>query len=294
MLQYNRGGIMKEFQLDIIRFIQQAMSPILNRLVEGITMLGEEEFLIIAIAFIYLVLNKKFGQKIVYIMLTSMTLNTVVKNLVQAPRPIGEPGVITIRAETAGGYSFPSGHTQNISTFLGGVMNKVKKSWFTILSIVSIILVAVSRLYLGVHYPIDVIIGAGLGITIALVGSYIFDLYSKHQMLILMTASVFLPFAIYFGIRGDVLSGDFFRSYGLLLGFLAAIAFEERFVNFSLQIPHWKKAIRFVLGVALLLGLQLGLKLLFPDYFIFHMLRYFLIAFIGLGIYPFLFHHFRF
>ncbi len=285
---------MKEFQLNIIRFIQQAMTPILDRVAEGITMLGEEEFLIVAIAFIYLVLNKKFGQKIVYIMLASMTLNTVIKNLVQAPRPIGEPGIITIRAETAGGYSFPSGHTQNISTFLGGVMNKIKKSWFTVLSIVLIILVAVSRLYLGVHYPIDVIIGAGLGVAVALIGSYIFDSYSKHQMLILMTVAIFLPFAIYFGIRGDVLSGDFFRSYGLFLGFLAAIVFEEKYVNFTMQIPLWKKAVRLVFGVSLLLGLQLGLKAIFPDNSLFHLLRYFLIAFIGLGIYPYLFHRFHF
>ncbi len=286
--------ILKEFQLEIIRFIQQVSSPFLDTLSEYITMLGEETLAIALIALFYYAINKETGKKLVFIILSSNLVNGVIKNLVKCPRPIGEEGIRTLREETATGYSFPSGHTQGAATLFPGIALQLKKRWPLIVAIIIIVLVALSRLYLGVHYPLDVLVGGLLGIGLAILGNYLYDRVGNSKLLFLIVLAVMLPFGIVFLIDNNPLTFDFFKIYGLFLGAFLAFLFEERFVQFETKVPLWKKIIRLVLGLAIIIGVKSGLKIVLPDLSYFHLLRYLITAFVGLGLFPWVFKKLQF
>lgn len=280
---------MKEFQLDIIRGIQSISNSFLDKVAQIVTFLGEETIVIIIIGLFYYVFNKEFGKKLAYVVLTSGLVNGVVKNFVKAPRPIGEEGIRSLRTETATGYSFPSGHTQNAAALYSSVVRYSKKKvWPKIIVAVIIVLVALSRLYLGVHYPVDVIVGGVLGVAISIIGMLLYDKV-KTNTLFLATAGIMVPFVVIFAIQNNPLFNDFFKMFGMFCGATLAIMFEARYVNFDNKSAWWKRLIRIVVGLALIVGIQQGLKLVFPDVFYCHIIRYFLMAFVGLGLWPYIF-----
>jgi membrane-associated phospholipid phosphatase len=97
---------------EVIKFVQSFSNPFLDRLFQYITMMGEEYFFVIALTLIYWCIDKRFGYKIGFAILGSTALNSGIKEIFKVPRPIGEDGIRSLRTETAGGYSFPSGHTR--------------------------------------------------------------------------------------------------------------------------------------------------------------------------------------
>ena len=290
---------MKEIQLKFIRAIQGLSNPFLDELFNIITFFGEATFIILIIGYLYWVYDKKYGQKVVTVMVTSLVFNNAIKGVVKANRPfMDDDTIINKRASTATGYSFPSGHSQTAATMYTMLMTKFKQNWVKILMPILIILVMFSRMYLGAHYPVDVIIGAGLGIAFALILPLILNKIDDFRWLLAIEIVLFIPFATLYFIRQDVLTYDFFKMYGMLIGFLLAYIYEKKFVNFTNDVSKGKKALRLLLGVLILAGLQGGLKLLFNTIFptanfaltaSLHMIRYGIIAFVGLGLYPHLF-----
>ena len=146
----------------------------LTALFEGITILGEETLIILLVVALWFAVDGKLAQKVFFVTICSTGLNGVVKNIAQVPRPF-DKGITPVRQETATGYSFPSGHTQNFATVSTFFAIKFKKQWFTILVSILIAMVAFSRLYLGVHYPSDVLVGMISGIFMAFLGEKIVD-----------------------------------------------------------------------------------------------------------------------
>lgn len=281
---------MKEFQLEIIRFIQQFMNPILDQFFILVTQLGEETLAIVLMAVLYFGYKKQVGKKIMFFLLTSLTLNNSLKFLLRLPRPIGEAGIISLRPETATGFSFPSGHSQMAGTLYPSLINVIKKQWYTILAILIVILVAISRVYLGVHYPIDAIVGAFLGIAVVVGGEVLFKYYKNETYIFGITSFVFLPFAIIFLFDGDAQSAaDFFKVYGLLIGVFTALEYEKKFIDFKDSKEMKNRIIRVIGAIVVILGIKEGVKLITPDMFVFDFIRYFLMAFVGIGLYPHLF-----
>lgn len=297
------------FQLDIIKWLQDNGSALWDSIWSTITTLGESYFAIVIIALIYWVLDKKLGQKFVYIIAGSQVINGTIKGLVKAPRPFQNTesyDIINKRPSTATGYSFPSGHTQSVSTIMGFIAWHVKKYWLTILSVILIIAVAVSRMYLGAHYPVDVLVGGILGVVLAIFGSILYDKQKDPKKLVLFTIIVFLPFAIFYIFQFNPYNYDFFKMYGMLIGFYLGYLFEDKFVKFNLNIPLWKKIVRYVVGLILVIGVYLGLSSLFGIFAptdevinvlpgqvvltdIMSLIRYCLVTFIAIGVYPWIF-----
>ena len=128
--------------LEILKYIQSFSNPILDSFFEIVTMLGEDLFFIFVIAIFYWCFNKNLGYKLAFIYLTSGTINTMIKEIIKFPRPIGYEGIRSIRVETAGGYSFPSGHTQQTTSLFTTLMIVFKKKWRYFVGIISMLLVA--------------------------------------------------------------------------------------------------------------------------------------------------------
>ena len=272
-----------EFELNIIRAIQSIANPFLDGLFQFITMFGEEAILIPLIAVIYWAFNKKMGEYIAYASLTSVLVNGAIKDIFKAKRPIGEPGIRSLRVETATGYSFPSGHTQGTASFWSAIAIYLKNNYMYAISALIIILVAISRLYLGVHYPKDVLFGAIFGILTSFITYKLFNKVNNKTALYFITFIIFIPALLY------AHSADFIKGMGTFLGFALGIYVEKKYVNFSVEGKSVNKILRVVIGLAILILLKVGLKAVFPNKLVFHFLRYFIIVFFGIGIYPAIF-----
>ncbi|MBE7036035.1 MAG: phosphatase PAP2 family protein [Ruminococcaceae bacterium] len=282
---------MFQAEIEFLKALEQLRTGFLNTFFECVTVLGEETVAILLMAVIYFLYDKKLVYRIFFLTATSLSVNHLIKNFVKLPRPFFSGKVSCVRAETATGYSFPSGHTQNFSTWSFSFGLYLKKHWLTISALFLTILIAFSRMYLGAHYPIDVLIGALLGFFFAIAGNIMYDKIENKNILRLAVVLILLPFAVYFSFRPDPLYADFYKCYGLQIGLFLVVPFEEKFIQLSFDCSLGKKILRVFIGLILAFTAKILLKklcfsTLLPLSFLLDCLRYFLLIVIVLGIYP--------
>ncbi len=282
------------FELEFLKYLEGLRTEFWNTFFEFVTALGEESLLIVLMAVIYFLYDKNLARKFFFITAFSIGTNCIIKNFVRLPRPFADGKVSCVRPETATGYSFPSGHTQTVATWYNALAQHTKRLWGRALAIALTLLVAFSRLYLGAHYPSDVIAGAALGIFFAYAGGYLFDKIKNKNLLYGGAVLLLLPFAVYFFATADAQYADFFKFYGLLIGFLCAVVFEEKFVALDCRASFGKKFARVLIGVILAAVVKEVLKKLFACdnlqlSLALDALRYFALVFIVLGLCPWAF-----
>lgn len=269
---------------------------LLYYLMNFISMFGEETILVGLVGLIYWGFDKHRGEKIGFMMITATLFNPLLKNIVKRTRPFdsGE-GIYNFRDET--GYSFPSGHSSGSASTLVGtaVVYKDKKyKWLIALAVVIPILVALSRTYLGAHYPTDVICGLALGVGVVFLIDWLYKIVPNKYWL--YGGMLIVGIAGFFYCTTD----DFYTSYGILLGFVCGLLFEEKVTKFDNTKVWWRIILRVIVGGALFLGLNEVIKLIvgaiYPTYDtnvwferIFRALRYCLVVFTLIGVYPILF-----
>lgn len=281
--------------IEIIEFLQSFRNVFFDGFFSFISFLGEEYVYITVFAVVYYAIDKKMGEFLAFALFTTAGINTVIKGIVSAPRPFEKyPNrVENLRPDTATGHSFPSGHTQNFTTFAFVAGFYKQDNRILIGAGILSILMAMSRMYLGVHFFEDVTVSLVLGVVLAYVLSKVYNKYSGTKQLeyIYYGIIVFLTPFLFF-----ITNKDFYTSYGLLLGFSLAMSFEKRFVNFTISSKISHKIIRVILGLIVMMGLQIGLK---PVFGLLHasemlqivldLIRYMLVAFVGLGVFPIVF-----
>lgn len=282
----------------VSEFIQSFRSSFFDLFFNLISFLGEESVYILLLSIIYFTIDKKKGELLSFTMFFTGIFNNTIKGIVDAPRPFEKyPDKITnLRPETSTGSSFPSGHTQIFSSFWMSVYLEFRKRFLLYIAIIFSILMALSRLYLGVHFLEDVLVSIVLGFGAAyLIHKYVSPLDERKRMVVYVTTFVlFLPFVLILN------TADLYKTYGLLIGFIFALLFEHKYVRFEIHNNLKKNCVRVVLGLLLMLSVQLGFKVIF-DFSIFSfipsnvldMIRYTLITFLGLGVYPILFPKFN-
>lgn len=257
------------WEISILQFIDSLRGEILNNIFQLITFTGEGILLIGIMCILYWCINKELGLKFGFIMLLSTLGNGFIKNIVKAQRPF-ELGVIEgIRKHTATGYSFPSGHTQSATTFWLTVMLYVKEKWVYYVGALMIGLVALSRIYLGVHWPVDILGAIFIGVAFTIMGYFVFE---RFQMLGIATL-LFICLLI-----GSTLILNFDRDYtkalGSIIGFLIGVVLERRYISFSTEGLLGVQALKVIMGFGGLIVLVGGLKFALPQLMIFDFLRY--------------------
>lgn len=278
-------------QVEILKVIQKMSNSFLDKVFIRATMMGEEYFLIFVTVMIFWCINKKVGYKLGFVVLTSSILNSVIKDVFHAllvdgklgdkakaffhiNRPIGEPGIRSLRVKTATGWSFPSGHTQETVSLWGTLMLTLRKRWVYSLGTVYILLVGFSRLYLGVHWPSDVVGGLIIGVLWTLLACWVFDKsYENHNKALLLCAIVPMLFGMLYWKESS-----YYKLCGMLCGFYIGYNIEDKFINFNVNASFWDQIIKLLSGIAVIFLIKIVVKLILPVSIISNFIRYFIIG----------------
>lgn len=283
---------------EIIVFLQSKVTPTLQKFYEAVTFLGDVYALILIIGFIYWGYKKDFGKKISYYAISALLVSTTLNNIVKRRRPYfdhedikclkprtdeGDPYDSLIQ-----GYSFPSGHaTDSVSTY--GVLGiKTKNKLLKVIFFLLPIIIGLSRLVLGVHYPTDILAGWIISSLMILIISRI----NNKKIIYVIIVSV--------GIIGCFFSrsADYYSVFGIALGFVVGFSYEEKYVNFDNTKNVWFMILRTIVGLVSFLVLDTILKLPFSESFLatttnlsllVRTVRYAICSFVLMGIYPKLF-----
>lgn len=268
--------------IEIVKAIQSIENSFFDVFFNTVTMLGEEIFIILVLVAIYFAYDKKFGEYLGYSLLTSLLLNAGLKNIFKADRPFqADSSIVNKRPETAGGYSFPSGHTQGCSAVFSSLYVYKRKRWLLIVGIIAVTLVGVSRMYLGVHFPKDVLVGCALSILVSIGCYYLMKKFPNHKILLFaLTGVIFIPMLFFAQTK------DFFTNFGMYYGFVLGVFVENKFINFENTKVWWKKLLRIVLALVVVVAVKEGFKLFLPEENWAHLLRYGFMTFAGIGIAP--------
>lgn len=270
------------FSMSVLFWLESIRNPVLDAVMSFFTYFGSEILFIVLALLVFWCVDKKEGYYLLFVGFFGTILNQFLKLVCRIPRPWVRDERLTVvkgAKADAGGYSFPSGHSQNVTGTLGGIARWEKNRILRIVCVAVLLLTCFSRMYLGVHTPLDV--GVGLGTAVVL----IFVFYPlmkkaaespKTMAILLGVMSVLsLAFVLYANLTSfsdvnatnweNIIEGrkNSFSLFGALLGFCVAYPIERRYVRFSEKAVWWVQAVKLVGGLVGLLAVKEGLKLVF-------------------------------
>ncbi|SHK18257.1 PAP2 superfamily protein [Hathewaya proteolytica DSM 3090] len=272
-------------QLKLLLYLQSIRSPLLTYIFLTFTMSIETPVVILFSSILYWTVDKVFGMELLFNLSTNITLNSGLKDLIRFPRPIGSKNLTSLHLPTATGYSFPSGHTQIATTFWESMMLHFKHSYMYIIGTIFIICIGFSRIYLGVHWPTDVIgaIVTGTMCTLLCHKAFNYILNTKKNSILIY---IYIPFLIICFILKD---GSYIKVAGLYGGLILGYILESKFVKFSTKVPLKDKIMRGLLGILSLFLFYLALDYTFPSYLILIYLKYFATCCFAIAFVPYMF-----
>jgi membrane-associated phospholipid phosphatase len=252
-----------QWGLELIRAVQSVHGPVLDTMFKAITFMGEEDFFLVLLPLILWCVDFAFGARLAFFFLFSAFVNAGMKGLFAHPRPFDlDPAV---KLHDAQGYGFPSGHSQSAVIVWGAIASYVRKRWVWAVAILLMLLIGFSRIYLGVHFPTDVLGGWALGAI--LLAGYILLVPRVEAWLKQAGLAVRLALVIVMPLVLVLIypSNDSLSAMGVFLGAGAGIVLTGQWVPFDASGPLWQRVVRLLLGAVVLLALRFGLKAIFPD-----------------------------
>lgn len=287
-----------EWEVAFIRWLQAVIPEAVGHILILFTILGSETVIVGIVGAIYWSYNKQWGKRLGLGMALALSTGPLVKNLALRRRPyMDDPGIRCLMAPDKGpdiynikdmGYSMPSIHSINAVSLFGGLAGLVKRNWLRAVLVGTVLIVGLSRNYVGVHYPTDVLAGWLNGIIVLTLVPVIMAHRKSYLQVAVIAGVVTLPGWFY------CTSNDFFTAYGVLWGLLLSFHFEETH-PFENTTVLWKGLVRVVLGLAIFMALSEGLKLPFPRAireaenllaYLIRAGRYFAASFTIMGLYP--------
>ena len=263
--------------MGLLRFFEAHRTPVFDSIMSALTLLGEENALIALGLIILWCVNKKWGFRLFFMGLFGSGLNQLLKAVFLIPRPwVLDPEFTIVESsrEAASGYSFPSGHTQSAFMLFGTLALWLKKRFVYIGGAVLILLVGVSRLYLGVHTPLDVGVSLLTGLLLLLLAAPLYkkaDSSQNTEFIILCAGALFCVITLLYVLFAPVTAlnviefdADGIKSMFTIVGAMLALVLswwaDTRYLNFSVEAKWWVQALKAIFGLGLILALRLLLK----------------------------------
>ena len=263
--------------MSFLYWLESIRCPFLDAVMQAFTCFGEElAFLLLALTIFWCV-SKEEGYYLLFVGFFGTVLNQFLKLLCRIPRPwVRDPSFTIVESARsgAGGYSFPSGHTQNAVAAYGGMFCITKKLWVRVVCMALALLIPFSRLYLGVHTPLDVGVSFLIGWLLVLAFYPLLEeighrgeVLERIWLILLVPAALFLLYALRVraGASGDAANFDHavktaWTMLGLVLGAIVSVFADRHYTRFETQAVWWAQILKVVLGLALTLAVRVALK----------------------------------
>ena len=251
--------------IEVVLWFQQ-FSPGFDLPFQALTFLGDETFYLMFMPLVYWSIDRRTGAALFILLLFSAYLNAMAKVMVDQPRPFNYDARVKPLGH-AGGGGMPSGHTQNSVVIWGYLARQHRKTSGWVIAGFFMIGIPLSRIYLGVHFPTDLVGGYLLGALILILfirfaprlENWLAEKGFVRQLLLALVLPMLLIFLNPTG-NTYVLS-----MIAALFGVSAGFVLERRYVRFSSDGLVRKRIIRYLLGIVILIGLWVGLRLAFAS-----------------------------
>ena len=305
----------------------QSLGAWLEPPMEFLTFLGQEDFFFLVLPFVYWSIDAGLGLRIAFILSASNYLNAIVKVLFAAPRPYWVSAEVEPYSMESS-FGIPSGHAQNAVAIWGIMAAWLKRPWAWAAAFTLAFLIGLSRLYLGVHFPHDILVGWLLGLLLLFVwirfwrpvaawlkqktfGQQVTLAFVISLIMVALGLLATLPLSAYVfpvewtdnalraGPVPDPVSLEgILTSAGAFLGLAAGAAWIAARGGYRTSGPLTKRALRYLVGLVGVMIFWYGLGEIFPrgETFVPLLLRYIRYTLVGLWVTagaPWLFFHFK-
>lgn len=262
--------------MQLLYWFENIRIPVLNECMLAVTRLGEETAFLVAALIVFWCMDKYKGYYVLSVGLTGTVLSQLLKLICRIPRPWVRDESFTIleaAREGAGGYSFPSGHTQSAVGTFGAIAASGKNKCVRIVCIVIAVLVGFSRMYVGVHTPADVAVGALISL-ILIFGLKPLMLGENRKKYIpavfgaMLAVSVgFLLYVELYSFPADLDEYNYasalknaYTLFGCMVGIWVVYFADEKKLRFSTKAVWWAQILKAAGGLIVVLLVKEGLR----------------------------------
>jgi membrane-associated phospholipid phosphatase len=277
-------GTLQQFGIGLIQALQ-TLSPSLDGLMNFFTFLGRIEFYLIIIPLIYWTIDKRSGMRALVVLIFIDMAGSTFKLLFHQPRPYWLGGVKKLTEEAS--YGIPSTHASDSFVVGGYLAWQLKKPWFWVVMVFILFFIGLSRLYLGAHFPHDVLFGWLIGALV--LWGYIRSVdraanWARSQTLsaqvamgfILSLGIILIGLASHFliaaipdppswqGFASEARSiSPFFTLSGAIFGSFAGYSMMRQYARFQTSGKFIFRLLRYLLGIVGLVLIYIGLDVAF-------------------------------
>lgn len=276
----------------ILQAVEKIRCPFLDVFFAVFTALGEELIIAAIIAVIYICFSKRTGEQALLTVMSASCVTAGIKSAVRRNRPYIDGVVSRVDIDNAfvstadldADMSFPSGHATATSGFFAALAFRIRRPLAVVLCALFTLLVMFSRVYLGVHYPSDVLTGLMIGVLFALLWQLVYGKAYKARLYIYL-AFALLTLPLLFIAR--TATHSMFQVSAITLATALGLIVEEKFIRFS-DTKNWGCRILRLIITALVAVIPFALLSLLPDGEWYSFLKYFATIFVTITFVPFL------
>ena len=289
-----------QWEVDLIEWIQNSTGTAGQTLARIFSFVGGETMSLLLLIIMLFCYKKTAGKRVAMTVLTASMWFPMIKNIVLRVRPymvhndkikvlqVVEPDADPLDIIQQG-YSFPSGHGATAVSMFGSIGRELRKRWMWALAVIMPLMIGLSRIAVGVHYPTDVLAGWAVGLAAIGFNMLLEKKVAREWVRYVILLALTVPGIFWCHSR------DYFTSLGLLIAAAIAFPYEEKYVRYQDTKNIWAMILRTIGAFAIYFAMNSLLKMPFSKEWLdsgellanlVRTARYAIILFVVIGIYP--------